>query len=87
LSRFEGPFVADAKAFITDAEAAEHDLDTLLDRLAQSVGYGGEADRRQALVCVLSASHGWRKASNMLSGNFPGRPAEATDVSQIGSKK
>ena len=80
MSRFEGPFIA-------DAEAAEHDLDSLLDRLAQSVGYGSEADRRQAVVCVLSASHGWRKASNMLSGNFPGRPAEATDASHGGTEK
>jgi hypothetical protein len=80
LSRYEGRFVA-------DGEAAGQDLASLRYRLAQADNKTSEADRRQAIVCVLNAAEGWREASRKVSGAFAGECAKTTDESQDGKKE
>jgi hypothetical protein len=80
LSRYEGQFVA-------EGEAAEQDVASLRFRLAQANDKSKDADRRQAMVCVLSASEGWREASRKLSGAFAGDLSETPDESPDGKKE
>jgi hypothetical protein len=63
LSRFEGRFQADGQ--VGDPEVA-----TLLGRLHEVSQAASAAERQEAIVCLLSASDGWRRASKRLRGTF-----------------
>ena len=65
LSRFEGKFQGDA--------AASLDVSRLISELAGQQAQLSDRDRRHAIACYLSASEGWRNASQRLGGAFAGR--------------
>jgi hypothetical protein len=65
LSRYEGKFQGEA--------AVSHDVSLLLAELAGQQAQLSERDRQAAIACYLSASEGWRNASQRLGGTFAGR--------------
>ena len=65
LSRYEGKF---------SGKAAESlDVSLLLSELAGQQAQLSARDRQIAIACYLSASEGWRSASQSLGGAFAGR--------------
>jgi hypothetical protein len=69
LSRFEGKFQGEA--------AASLDVSRLISELAGQQSQLNDRDRRHAIACYLSASEGWRNASQRLGGAFAGRAHSA----------
>jgi hypothetical protein len=65
LSRFEGKFQGEA--------AQSLDVSLLLAELAGQQSQLSDRDRQTAIACYLSASEGWRSASQRLGGAFAGR--------------
>jgi hypothetical protein len=65
LSRFEGKFQGEA--------AVSLDVSLLLAELAGQQAQLSDRDRQAAIACYLSASEGWRNASQRLGGAFAGR--------------
>jgi hypothetical protein len=65
LSRYEGKFQGEV--------AASLDVSLLLAELAGQQAQLSERDRQAAIACYLSASEGWRNASQSLGGTFAGR--------------
>ena len=65
LSRFEGKFQGEA--------AASLDVSRLISELAGQQAQLSDRDRRHAIACFLSASEGWRNASQRLGGAFASR--------------
>jgi len=65
LSRFEGKFQGEA--------AQSLDVSLLLAELAGQQSQLSDRDRQAAIACYLSASEGWRNASQRLGGTFAGR--------------
>ena len=65
LSRFEGKFQGEA--------AASLDVSRLISELAGQQSQLSDRDRQAAIACYLSASEGWRNASQRLGGAFAGR--------------
>jgi hypothetical protein len=65
LSRYEGEFTGKA--------AASLDVSLLLAELAGQQAQLSARDRQAAIACYLSASEGWRNASQRLGGAFAGR--------------
>jgi len=65
LSRYEGKFQGKA--------AASLDVSRLISELAGQQAQLSARDRRHAIACYLSASEGWRNASERLGGAFAGR--------------
>ena len=70
MSRFEREF--------SPASEARLDLTELVAALAS--GSAGEAQRRQAIACLLSAGTGWRDAAARLGGTFAEGVAGATGL-------
>ena len=65
LSRYEGKF---------QGEAAETlDVSRLISELSGQQSQLSDRDRQIAIACYLSASEGWRNASQRLGGAFAGR--------------
>ena len=65
MSRYEGKFQGEA--------AVSLDVSLLLAELAGQQAQLSERDRQAAIACYLSASEGWRNASQRLGGAFAGR--------------
>ena len=65
LSRYEGKFTGKA--------AASLDVSRLISELAGQQSQLNDRDRQIAIACYLSASEGWRSASQSLGGAFAGR--------------
>ena len=65
LSRYEGKFQGEA--------AQSLDVSLLLAELAGQQSQLSDRDRQAAIACYLSASEGWRNASQRLGGAFAGR--------------
>ena len=65
LSRLEGKFQGEA--------AASLDVSRLISELAGQQSQLSDRDRQAAIACYLSASEGWRNASQRLGGAFAGR--------------
>ena len=65
LSRYEGKFRGEA--------AASLDVSRLISELAGQQAQLNARDRQAAIACYLSASEGWRSASQRLGGAFAGR--------------
>ncbi len=65
LSRYEGKFAGEV--------AASLDVSRLLSELAGQQSQLSDRDRQIAIACYLSASEGWRSASQRLGGAFAGR--------------
>ena len=65
LSRYEGKFQGEA--------AVSLDVSLLLGELAGQQAQLSDRDRQAAIACYLSASEGWRNASQRLGGAFAGR--------------
>ncbi len=70
MSRFESEF--------SSAGEARLDLAELFAALAS--GVVGDAQRRQAIACLLSAGTGWRDAAIQLGGTFADGVAAATGL-------
>lgn len=66
LARYDGELKA-------VRQAPEEELPLLLSLLESSV-FSTANERQQAIVCLLSASDGWRDAAQRLSGAFAGEP-------------
>jgi len=64
LSRYEGKFAGQA--------AASLDVSALIAELAGQQAQLSARDRQAAIACYLSASEGWRNASQRLGGAFAG---------------
>ena len=64
LSRYEGRFTGKA--------AQTLDVSLLLSELAGQQAQLSDRARRHAIACYLSASEGWRHASQTLDGAFAG---------------
>ena len=71
LSRYEGKFRGEA--------AASLDVSRLISELAGQQAQLSARDRQAAIACYLSASEGWRGASERLGGAFAGRALAARD--------
>ena len=71
LSRYEGKFQGEA--------AQSFDVSLLLAELAGQQSQLSDRDRQAAIACYLSASEGWRGASERLGGAFAGRALAARD--------
>jgi hypothetical protein len=65
LSRYEGKLAGEA--------AASLDVRLLISELAVQQAQLSDRDRQAAIACYLSASEGWRSASQRLGGAFAGR--------------
>ena len=65
MSRFEGDFSGEA--------APSLDVSLLLVELAGQQAQLSARDRQRAIACYLSASAGWRNASQRLGGAFAGQ--------------
>ncbi|HMI40164.1 MAG TPA: hypothetical protein VK485_02890 [Sphingomicrobium sp.] len=65
MSRYEGKFQGEA--------AVSLDVSLLLAELAGQQAQLSDRDRQAAIACYLSASEGWRNASQRLGGAFAGR--------------
>ena len=65
MSRYEGKFSGKA--------AETPDVSLLLSELAGQQAQLSDRARRHAIACYLSASEGWRHASQTLDGAFAGR--------------
>jgi hypothetical protein len=72
LSRFEGKFQGEA--------AASLDVSRLISEVAGQQSQLSDRDRRYAIACFLSASEGWRNASQRLGGAFAGRAFARTET-------
>jgi hypothetical protein len=82
LSRYEGKFQGEA--------AVSLDVSLLLAELAGQQSQLNDRDRQAAIACYLSASEGWRNASQRLGGAFAGRTfarREEGSGSSSGKKK
>jgi hypothetical protein len=64
LSRYEGKFAGQA--------ATSLDVSALIAELAGQQAQLSARDRQAAIACYLSASEGWRNASQRLGGAFAG---------------
>ena len=71
LSRYEGKLAGEA--------AASLDVRLLISELAVQQAQLSARDRQAAIACYLSASEGWRGASERLGGAFAGRALAARD--------
>jgi hypothetical protein len=65
LSRYEGEFQGEA--------ATSLDVSRLISELAGQQAQLSDRDRQAAIACYLSASEGWRNASQRLGGAFASR--------------
>lgn len=70
MARYDGKLQA-------EREASEADM-RLLVRSLESQGILTSEERQAAIVCLLSASEGWRDASDRLDGAFASESADET---------